>query len=43
VSFYDPATFIGLGGFLILVAALASAIPARRAVRVDPTVPLRYE
>ena len=43
VSFYDPATFVGLAGFVILVAGLASAIPARRAVGVDPTVALRYE
>jgi putative ABC transport system permease protein len=43
VSFYDPATFLGLAGFLMLVAALASVVPAWRAVRVDPVVALRYE
>ena len=43
VSFFDPATFLGLPAFLLLVAALASAVPARRAVRVDPVVALRYE
>jgi predicted permease len=43
VSFYDPASFVGLAAFVIVVAALASAVPARRAVRVDPVVALRYE
>jgi putative ABC transport system permease protein len=43
VSFYDPATFLGLSAFLLGVAALASAIPASRAVNVDPMVALRYE
>jgi predicted lysophospholipase L1 biosynthesis ABC-type transport system permease subunit len=43
VSFYDPVSFLGLAGFLVAVAALASAMPARRAVTVDPMVALRYE
>jgi predicted permease len=43
VPFYDPATFLGLSAFLIAVAALASAIPARRALSVDPMIALRYE
>ncbi len=43
VSFYDPATFLGLSAFLIVVAAIASAIPARCALKVDPMIALRYE
>ena len=43
VPFYDPITFIGLSGFVMGIAALASAVPARRALSVDPMTALRYE
>jgi len=43
VSSADPASFIVSAILLIFVAMAASYIPARRAVRVDPLVALRYE
>jgi predicted permease len=39
----DPIVFVGMVGSLLLTAAIASAVPALRACRIEPTRALRTE
>ena len=43
VSPNDPTTYVVVAVILIVVAGVASYLPARRAIRLDPTVALRLD
>jgi putative ABC transport system permease protein len=39
----DPITYVAVAAILVSVALLATYIPARRAMKIDPMIALRYE
>ena len=43
VTATDPVTYVGISVLLVVVAMIACAVPTMRAIRVDPTIALRYE
>jgi predicted permease len=43
IESFDPATFIAVPAALLIIAALAALVPARKAMRIDPLAALRID
>jgi putative ABC transport system permease protein len=43
VGSFDPVTYGGIGGLLLLISAIASYLPARRLLRMDPVAVLKED
>jgi hypothetical protein len=43
VGSFDALTYAGVGAFLVAVSVLASYVPGRRLLNVDPAMVMRVE
>ena len=43
VQSFDPLTFVSVPIVLLMIAALAALVPARKAMRIDPLAALRID
>ncbi len=43
VQSFDPMTFVTVPLVLVMIAALAALVPARKAMRIDPLAALRID